>query len=233
MVRYQLRMLLSILLALNSATPWAQTNGSESFGSARRMIEHCLNLRSNSCLAEYFPIAARTAESASDRLILKTLQDRNAARDLEFEGWMQKYCLKFHQIPQQMVGTVIKDMEASAFNVDRYFITPHCQPEGYSDAVQSPLLHIVADDPNAREKFLWNIYAYYAKKRKQPELFTVALNSKNTKGETLLDYFESLRKNRVHTMPEQMVVIVKIIAFSCEHGAVYESYNNLSCPESN
>ena len=163
---------------------------------------------------------------------LSNAQERDAESShavSSFKDFMDKYCMRFKQISPQAVATEIRDMESSPYPVDRYFDTPQCQPEGYSSNIKSPLLHTVADDPNAREKFLHMVFAYYAKKRKQPELFSVAVNSKNTKGETLLDYVESLRVNGKNSVPEQIVVIKKIIDFTCEHGGTYSAYKNLSC----
>lgn len=166
---------------------------------------------------------------------LATTESEDAQRQesdgSKFTDYMEKYCLKFRQIPQQLIGIMIKDMENTPYKVDDYFLVPQCQPDGYSDAVKSPLLHIVADDPNAREKFLSNIFAYYSKKRKDPTPFIKALNAKNTKGETLLDYIESLRTNGINDSPEQMVVMSKIVQFACAHGASYSARSDKTCPK--
>lgn len=147
--------------------------------------------------------------------------------------YMERYCLRFKQVSQEVIGTVIKDMESTPYPVDGYFQLARCQPDGYSDVIKSPLLHLVADDPNAREKFLNNVFAYYSKKRKQPEIFTSALNAKNTKGETLLDYIETLKARGMNKHPEQMAVILKIVAYACEHGGYYAAYKDMKCQVGN
>lgn len=141
----------------------------------------------------------------------------------------QGYCMQFSQIPQQMVGTMIKELETTGYPVEKYLTDPICQPEGYSTSVKSPMLHAVADDVNKREEFLNNIWLYYSKKRKQPEIFDQAINAKNTKGETLLDYIESQRKNRAYPLPDQQPPLEKIIKMLCDHGGVYATTPNKKC----
>lgn len=146
------------------------------------------------------------------------------------DDYMSKYCMKFKQIAQQGVGLMIKEMEATPYPVDEYFNSASCQPDGYSNAIKSPIIHIIADDPNAKEESLKNVWAYYSKKRKKPEIFTEALNSKNTKGETLLDYIETLQVKGITSHPDQQEPIRNIIKFVCEHGGKYSAYKNKKCP---
>ncbi|MEA9358046.1 hypothetical protein SHI21_17570 [Bacteriovorax sp. PP10] len=142
----------------------------------------------------------------------------------------QGYCMQFAQIPQEMVGTMIKELETTGYPVERYLTDPICQPAGYSVSVKSPMLHAIADDVNKREEFLNNIWLYYSKKRKQPEIFDQAVNAKNSKGETLLDYIETQRKNNSYPLPEQQPPLEKIIKMLCAHGGVYAKNPNKKCP---
>lgn len=140
------------------------------------------------------------------------------------------YCMKFSQIPQEMVGTTIKEMEGTKYPVEKYLTDPLCQPSGYSDAVKSPMIHIVADDITKREEFLQNIWLYYSKKRKQPEIFDQAINAKNTKGETLLDYLQVMKSQSYYTQPTQLVALDKVIKMLCAHGGVYAKNKDMKCP---
>jgi hypothetical protein len=142
---------------------------------------------------------------------------------------MEKYCLKFKQVNENLLEKVFEDMDSGPYSMDDYFKMAECQPEGYSNAIKSPLLHIVADDPNARENFLQETFYYYSKIKKKPAIFTTALNSKNTKGETLLDYIESLKINKINNNPEQLEVMQKIIEYACSHGATYSVHKHKSC----
>jgi hypothetical protein len=139
------------------------------------------------------------------------------------------FCAQFAMIEWQLIASLVKEMEATPYPIDSYFQTAACQPGGYSDAVKSPILHTLADDPSKREKFLDILWLYYTKKRNDPAKFVEAINAKNTEGETLLDYFESQIKNgRLGEGSQQSAK--KIIAIACSHGAVYSAYPNKKCP---
>lgn len=143
----------------------------------------------------------------------------------------QGYCMQFTQIPQEMVGTMIKELEGTGYPVEKYLTDPICQPNGYSVSVKSPMIHAIADDVNKREEFLNNIWLYYSKKRKQPEVFTQAINAKNTKGETLLDYIETLRSQNAYSIAAMHPPLEKIIKMLCTHGGVYAKNPNKKCSE--
>ena len=136
---------------------------------------------------------------------------------------VMNYCMKFEQIPSQLTGALIKEFESKNISPEAYLMAPLCQPDGYSDAVSSPMIHAVADDPNKREETLNNIWLYYSKKRKQPEIFTELLNAKNTMGETFLDYLASRVDRDHYNVVNQYFSIAYIVKFSCEHGAVYST----------
>ena len=222
--------LVTMMAALCLPTPARAGGVADAFENARQQAITCMRAKDAKCVESNLETAAKLAVSINDTNSLNELKEFISYWDSSLNDWMDKFCLTFKQISPGSVPTMIKQMESSPYSVEIYFNTPRCQPEGYSNMVKSPLIHIVADDPNARESFLKSVFAYYSKKRKQPELFTVALNAKNTKGETLLDYFEMLRQNGINKSPEQMVVIEKLIVFSCEHGAIYSRYQNLTCP---
>jgi hypothetical protein len=140
-----------------------------------------------------------------------------------------RFCLEFAQIEGNLVGFTIKEMEATPYLVDEFFKTPACQPEGYSNVVKSPIAHIIADDPSKRVGFLDSIWLYYSKKRKDPAKFVEMVNAKNTEGETLLDYFETRKKEPIYARLAKED-IDKIVAVACSHGAVYSVYKDKKCP---
>lgn len=140
-----------------------------------------------------------------------------------FEHYMHKYCNKFVQIPYGSIGSTIKEMEATNFPLLDFFTTSQCQSERYSENVKSPLLHIIVDDPTAREKFLGIIYKYFFLIKNKPEYFEMAINAKNTKGETLLDYIETLKSTDRTNLPEQIAVFNELIILACKHGGVYST----------
>ena len=141
------------------------------------------------------------------------------------------FCLLFSQIEGNFVGSTIREMEATPYPVDEYFKTSTCQPDGYSNVVKSPIIHTVADDPIKRVGFLDSIWLYYSKKRKEPEKFADVVNAKNTEGETLLDYIESMRLRGKYSLDGTKASLEKIINSACAHGAVYNTYKDKKCPQ--
>jgi len=159
--------------------------------------------------------------------------EKIAGRGVTDKGEIYKiknYCMRFAQIPQQLVGATIKEMEGTTISIENYLTQPLCQPRAYSNVVQSPMIHVVAEDPTKREEFLQNIWLYYSKKRKEPEIFDQAINAKNTEGETLLDYIETMRIKGFYTEPGQKTALVKIINMLCTHGGFYATQKNMKCP---
>lgn len=140
------------------------------------------------------------------------------------------YCMKFANIEWQSIASTIKEMEATPYPVDSYFLTASCQPAGYSEVVKSPISHIIADDPSKRENFLNIIWLYYSKKRNDPAKFVDMVNAKNTEGETLLDYIETMSRNGIYLSDGSKASVAKIISVACSHGAVYSAFPEKKCP---
>jgi hypothetical protein len=156
------------------------------------------------------------------------MQSSDAAKS--FEDRADTFCLKLKQSESGMVGAIIEEMEATPYSVESYLKEPICQPDAYSNAVKSPVIHILADDPTAKVEHLKKIILYYTKKRKMPELIASIMNAKNTKGQTFLDYFERLRDARINTLPEQQPAIQQMIQIACAYGGAYAYYPTKSCP---
>ncbi len=141
-----------------------------------------------------------------------------------------RFCLQFSNIEWQIITTMLEDMQATPYPLDDYFKTPACQPEGYSNVVKSPLAHLIGDDPSKRVKFLDIMWLYYNKKRKDPSKFAEMVNAKNTEGETLLDYLESMRVKGKYTIEGSKNSVAQIISMACSHGAAYSVYAEKKCP---
>lgn len=172
---------------------------------------------------------AEMKNNFSDKNKLKNSNELISFQNSEKHEYTLKWCMKFQQIREQYVGKFIKEMEDTNFPVDEYFTRKECQPERYSEVVKSPLTHYIAEAPVTRQDFLLRIWNYYFFKRKSPEVFPAIVNAVNTKGETLLDYMESLRLRNINTDDEQQDSIRKIISFACSHGGVYLYHKNKKC----
>lgn len=147
-----------------------------------------------------------------------------------FNDLSERFCLSFEMKGPEFIGSIIEEMETTPFSVEQYLRGARCQPQGYSNALKAPLLHLIADDPTAKDGMLERLVLYYKKKRKEPELIATWINAKNTKGETLVDYFELLRIRRINTLPEQLPTIEKMIRRACEYGGTYAVYTAKKCP---
>lgn len=163
--------------------------------------------------------------------IVKSASSEDLYPQASQNDYIEKYCLKFNQTPKELVGSLIKDFEKTPFPVDEYFLHNKCQMEGYSTAVKSPMIHSIAEAPESRADFLNSIWLYYSKKRKQPEIFMKILNTKNTRGETILDYIESLRVKGRNNHPDLVDPVNNLIEYVCSHGGTYSFHKNKSCPK--
>lgn len=165
-------------------------------------------------------------KAAAAAVLAEAAEKKRTWEEASLEDLTDVFCLRFRFINPNTVGSKIKEMEATRFAVEDFFKKSQCQSEGYSNAVKSPILHLVWDDPTIQEKTLNSVWLYYSKRRKQPELFGQMLNVRNSKGETSLDYMESMRQRKLLSGPEAWE---RMRDFACEHGAVYAVYK-LQCP---
>ena len=143
---------------------------------------------------------------------------------------IEDYCIKFSQISQEFVGATIRDMEKTPIPPEEFLTARLCQPTFYSINIKSPMIHGIADDITKREEFLQNIWLYYSKKRKQPEIFDQIINSKNSLGETLLDYLETRKNDNSYVFDTQKAAYTKIVTLLCSRGAVYSFHKDKKCP---
>jgi hypothetical protein len=148
-----------------------------------------------------------------------------------FEDTAVYFCMKFGQIERnQVAGYLTREFEDAQYSIDDYFQKPGCQTDGYSETVKSPMLHMVIDLPESRREFAEVVFKYYTIKRKNPELWLKAVNAKNTKGETLLDYIED--KISAHSFLNEGTqgAADGIREFICSHGGVYATHKEKKCP---
>lgn len=151
---------------------------------------------------------------------------------LTFEDTSNRYCMELGQQSESTVNYYLKtELEkASYYSVEDYFQRPGCRVAGYGGNVLAPLLHIVVDFPESRNKFAEKVYNYYHKRRKNPELWLKAINAKNTEGETLLDYIEFRVQSKAYHNEGTLNAVLSIQKYICENGGVYSKYSNKKCP---
>jgi hypothetical protein len=128
------------------------------------------------------------------------------------------------------VASFTKEMDNSAYPTDDYLQKPLCQSEFYGSDIKSPMLQIMIDKPVTREGFTEVIYKYYTIKRKDESQWLKAVNAKNDKGETFLDYIESRIKSGYFSTSETLTAVTNVRNFICSKGAVYSLYKDKKCP---
>lgn len=198
--------------------------------------QDCVECNSKTLAQESMPEKALDLKKAVDAPIeLARRMERTPALaptppPLSQANYQSIFCDKFSMIEWTYIAPTIKEMEETPYAVDAYFQTSSCQPRNYGASVKCPLFHIIADSPGKRENFLNIMWLYYTKKRKDPSKFVEAVNFKNTKGETLLDYIESMKKDGMYPTAETQATVERIIATACSRGAVYAFYPNKKCP---
>ena len=159
---------------------------------------------------------------------LRASTEKTAAGDAPQNSYMDQYGHEISQTDPNAIVQLLKEMEKTPYPIDEYFLISEVQPAGYSNAVKSPLLHAIVDDAFGRQKMLETIWLYFLRRRHAPEVFTLALNTRNTKGETFLDYIESMiRRNGKSFDPEYMQALRKLTDFAGIHGGVY-SYHAMT-----
>ena len=126
-------------------------------------------------------------------MLENTSSNATSSHKPDFEDTSNRYCVEFGQQSESTVNYYLKtELEnASYYSIEDYFQRAGCRIEGYGGDVKAPLLHMVVDYPESRQNFAEEVFNYYHKRRKSHDLWLKAINAKNTKGQTLLDYLES------------------------------------------
>lgn len=147
------------------------------------------------------------------------------------EDYQEIFCMKFSQISENEVASLILEMEKTPYQpVDDYFTSAACTPRGWGGGIKSPMAQAIADDPSGRTKMLETFWKYYSKKRKEPSKFLDLVNAKNTQGETLLDYIETMFQRGMYSSEESKESVQQIVKLACSRGAVYSKYKDKKCP---
>lgn len=145
-----------------------------------------------------------------------------------FGSYQNTYCTKYQQIGQNSLNQMIRDLKDTPYPVDEYFQNAGCEPQKVG-STKSPMLHLTAEAPCTRVQFPQIIHKYYTVKRNEPDLWLRVINSKNTSGETYLDYIEALSRQHEFSTEDSKECVNQLIKFACDNGAVYSKYK-MNCP---
>ena len=162
--------------------------------------------------------------------IMLALAKTSKVDALPFSYIQESYCRKFTQTEINFMEPFMVSLEKAEYPLNDILQKEGCQAEKYGENVKSPLLHLIADDPNGKERFPEFIYNYFKNKIKNEEAWRQAINAKNSKGETTLDYIEYQKRKNSYKRDSSKQSIENIIAFMCSKGAVYTKYPETKCP---
>ncbi len=166
----------------------------------------------------------QVASEMSDADLEKLSEKLEAAGGASFETKLEAACTNFKQIEVHEVRGFIDDWSETPYPIDAYFQHAVCITNKKKVGIKSPIMHLIADGPCDRGGFPQVIHKYYTVKRKNPELWKKAVNAKNTDGETLLDYLETLLRNDSYAKGEGVKCAIDVASFLCSTGAKYSKF---------
>jgi hypothetical protein len=112
--------------------------------------------------------------------------------------------------------------------IKRYWTTAYCEPRRIGGTM-SPIVHLVAENPTDRNAYLVALRKYYDEKNDRNS-FVEILNSKNSRGHTLLDYINYLYVAEYRNYDKlDEKPLNNLVQFLCDNGAKYSFYKK-KCP---
>ncbi len=151
--------------------------------------------------------------------------------EYSFESYQTLYCLKYAQIQKNFLTQMIRDIQETKYPVDDFFLKAGCDPQKVG-GLKSPMIHLTVEAPCARVDFPEIIYKYYTIKRKEPKLWLEVINSKNSNGETYLDYIDKLIQKNSFYNDDSKACVSQLVDFACKTGGLYSKTKNKNCPMS-
>jgi len=144
---------------------------------------------------------------------------------IDFETRLQGFCMTFVQTSANALPGAIYDLKTDAIR-EKYFTELGCEPQNLAPNTYSPVVQLIGDVPCDRgilgERIQWNY----------PKLWTKAINVKNKRGQTYLDYMYMLSRNDHYLGPDEIVCAKKLIEFACRTGGEFSKYKDeTKCPE--
>lgn len=152
-------------------------------------------------------------------------------QDEDFGWFLKTFCSKFEQASSAYAfkKDIIEEMKKTPYSFDKYWMQPGCYPTKIGNT-DSPIVHLAAEETAGRKQFLEALYKYY-KDRNELKTWVKVINSKNTKGFTLLDYIVYLNKNKSYR-EEEVPDVNELVKFICDKGGTFSVNTDRKCPMS-
>ena len=77
-----------------------------------------------------------------------------------FDSYLATYCMRYERIERNELNQMIRDLGATPYPVDDYFLNAGCDPQK-AGGVRSPILHLTAEAPCSRVEYPEVIHKYY------------------------------------------------------------------------
>nr|BDT28189.1 hypothetical protein BHI3_16550 [Bacteriovorax sp. HI3] len=178
-------------------------------------------------LAPGFPLTG----NRSARAIAMVSDKAMSQEEQSFFIYLSAYCMTVPGLrgEKDFNKKMLDSMKETAVNgnIDGYWQEAGCEPM-YIAQTMSPLIHVIAENSTDRMQYMLYLKKYYTNK-KDPGTFRKIINSKNSQGQTVLDYIQYAFNNRRFANIEEKG-LNEFIKFLCENGAEYSKSPGKRCP---
>lgn len=178
-------------------------------------------------LAPGFPLTG----NRSARAIAMVSDKAMSQEEQSFFIYLSAYCMTVPSLrgEKDFNKKMMDSMKETAVNgnIDGYWQEAGCEPM-YIAQTMSPLIHVIAENSTDRMQYMLYLKKYYTNK-KDPGTFKKIINSKNSRGQTVLDYIQYAFNNRRFANIEEKG-LNEFIKFLCENGAEYSKSPGKRCP---
>lgn len=172
------------------------------------------------------PLDGNRTATALSMVSSKTLSQEEAT----FYSNMNIYCMTVPELRNEkdFKRKMLESMAKTGAGVDRFWQASGCEPR-YIPKTSSPLIHLIAENSTDRMQYIIFLQKYYTEKR-DPASFKKALNSKNSQGQTVLDYIQYVYSNKRFNTAEEPGLNA-FVKYLCDNGAEYSIYEaSKKCP---
>lgn len=158
-------------------------------------------------------IAAACASSA------QVFEGGQEIDDDAFDFQSKKYCLVFVNLSNtyEFRKDMLESMAKTRWGVDRFWATAACRPNR-TGGVVAPIIHLVAEEAGGRRVYFNALQRYYLQTRADPAAWLNVLNTRNSRGQTVLDFIDEMAAHK-ELRPEETGDVMRFARELCAQGA--------------
>ncbi|MBC7539401.1 MAG: hypothetical protein H7281_11315 [Bacteriovorax sp.] len=220
--RIWILILVSCVYSINSFAMNDRKNHSND--ALKTLTKDCI-----SCSPEF--AAGNPLEGNKSALLVAMVSSKYATKEeSEFQSYLNMYCMIYPNLDgaRDFKKKIADQMPKTATdgNMDRYWLEPGCEPR-YIAGTMSPIIHLTAENSTDRMQFVQYLKKLYETKN-DLATFKKILNSKNTQGQTVLDYIQYIYSNK-RFIPQEEAGLNAFVKYLCDNGAEFSTYKK-TCP---